>query len=397
MARNAFIYNCKIPPLIPQHLRQLNPVKATFVIKTTTIKRYTIGIICYIIVMILSVSCTSSSISDNVRVINADITNKEIVNVSLSELDKTTLEVSAECMIGSIKDMVWTKYGYIIAARTGGVYRLMYFGLDGQYVCDIGHQGRGPNEFLNINSIFMFNDTLNVYSFFNQSILRYVIAQNEYTPLPPINIKDIKNGIIYMSATPEIPDRYIVKHILNGTPGHTTPLYGIYDRKWNLVDTSDVKYPAGGYSTLFPISIVDKCMYMAFIGSDTVFKTDGNHIIPSIIYNLGRSNLPADCKYNLVKRREFFDAHPNDSIHLFHNGTLVSKNKIYTYLSTANSPFIMVNDISDGESTFYRILNKNGEPAELLYMINTPEGEVYGIFMQHSVEDNPAIFNLSSL
>lgn len=396
--RNTLICDCKVLLLIWQHLqKRLSSAKTTFVFKDTAQQGGTAGIICCIIAMILSVSCTSNSVSDNVRIINADITGKEIVSVSLSELDKIVLETTTECMVGNIKDMTRAEYGFIIASSAGRTYRLMYFGLDGHYICDIGHQGRGPNEFLDITSIFMLNDTLNVYSFFAQCIYRYVITQNNYTPLPPIDIEELEHGIIYMCATPEIPNRYIVKHIWDGTPGCVTPLYGIYDKKWNIVDASDVKYPAGGYSTSFPFFIVDKCVYMAFIGSDTVFKTDGNNITPSIIYNFGQSDLPVNCKYHLVKRREYFDAHPDDSTHLFHNSTLVSKNKIYAYFSSACSTLIMVYDMAERKSTFYKILDESGRSVDLLYMLNTPEGEVCGIFMQYAIEDNPAIYNLSSL
>lgn len=399
MIRNTLIYYCKVLSLIRQHLLRrlrLSPAGTTSVFKATAQHAHAAGIICCITALIVSTSCASDSISDGLCVINADITGKEIVSINLSDLDKTVLEASENSLIGSIKDIVRSEYGYIIASRTAGTYRLMYFDLDGQYIRDIGHHGRGPGEFLDITSIFMLDDTLNVSSFFGQSILRYIITPNGYTALPPVNIEDLKYGIIYMSATPDIPDRFIVKHIWNGTPGCSTPLYGIYDRKWHVVDTTGTRYPAGGYSTSFPFSTVGENIYMAFIGSDTIFKTDGNRIAPSIVYDFGQSGLPADCKYNLIKRREYFNAHPDDNAHLFHNSSLISKDKIYAYLSTADSPLIMVYDIAEGESTFYRIMDVNGEPAEPLYMLNTPEGDVLGVFMS-PIEDNPAVFNLSPL
>ena len=332
-------------------------------------------------------SCTNRTTSDGIRVIDADLTGKEITDISLADLDKTVLEFSEKSIIGGIKDMVCTDDGgYIIASGTAGNYRL--------------HQGRGPGEYLNITSIFMLGDTLNVGSFqgFNHSLQRYIITPGGYTVIPGTESGDIKHGIIYMTATPDIPGRYIVKHIWNGTPGFSTPLYGIYDREWNVVDTSEVKFPAGGYSTAFPFSHVDRSIYMAFIGSDTIYRADGERITPAIIYDFGQSGLPADIKYNFANRFEYNRSHPDDSTHLFHNCSLISEDKVYACMSTASSVLIMVHDLRSGKSKFYRILGEDGEPAGLYYMFNAPDGRSYGIFMPSGKsEQNPAVYDISLL
>ena len=351
--------------------------------------------------LLLAASCSPKVDSDGIRVIDADLTGKEITDISLTDLDKTVLEFSEESIIGGIKDLVCTDDGgYIIASGTAGNYRLMQFDRDGRYIRDISHQGRGPGEYLNITSIFMLGDTLNVGSFqgFNHSLQRYIITPGGYTVIPGTESGDIRHGIIYMTATPDIPGRYIVKHIWNGTPGFSTPLYGIYDRKWNVVDTSEVKYPAGGYSTSFPFSHVDRSIYMAFIGSDTIYRADGERITPAIIYDFGQSGLPADIKYNFANRFEYNRSHPDDSTHLFHNCSLISEDKVYACMSTASSVLIMVHDLRSGKSKFYRILGEDGEPAGLYYMFSAPDGRSYGIFMP-SGEDgqNPAVYDISRL
>ena len=167
-------------------------------------------------VLLLTVSCSPKVDSDGIRIIDADLTGKEITDISLTDLDKTVLEFSEESIIGGIKDLVCTDDGgYIIASGTAGNYRLMQFDRDGRYIRDISHQGRGPGEYLNITSIFMLGDTLNVGSFqgFNHSLQRYIITPGGYTVIPGTESGDIKHGIIYMTATPDIPGRYIVKHI----------------------------------------------------------------------------------------------------------------------------------------------------------------------------------------
>lgn len=347
-------------------------------------------------VLMFAISCTPKAGSDNIRIVDADLSGKEIREISLDDLNGLPLEFSEKSIIGNIKGMVQTEYGYIIVSYASNTCRIMHFGNDGKYLRDIGHQGRGPGEYLDITSIFMSRDTLNVASFQGKKLLRYIISQDGYTAISDIVTGDLKYGFIAVFATPDIPDRYIVRHIWNGTPGWTTPLYGIYDRDWNIVDTSDVKYPAGGYNTRFPFSCVDGNVYLAFIGSDTVFKADGEHIVPGIVYDFGKSDFPTEIKYDLVKRLEYFQEHPDDNTHLFHNSTLVTADKIHACMNTAGETLLMVNDLSSGESTFYRILDGNGEPAYLHYLFNAPDGTVRGIFMTDDGE-NPSVFDLSSL
>lgn len=161
-------------------------------------------------------SCTDRTTSDGIRVINADLTGKEVIELNLADLEKTVLEYSEESIIGDIKDLVCTDNGgYIIASTTANSHRLMQFDRDGRYIRDIGHQGRGPGEFLNIRSIFMLGDTLNVGSFqgFNHILHRYIITPDGYTVIPSSESGDLRHGIIDITATSDIPNRYIVKHI----------------------------------------------------------------------------------------------------------------------------------------------------------------------------------------
>ena len=178
-------------------------------------------------------SCTDRTTSDGIRVIDADLTGKEVIELNLADLEKTVLEYSEKSIIGDIKDLVCTDNGgYIIASTTANSHRLMQFDRDGRYIRDIGHQGRGPGEFLNIRSIFMLGDTLNVGSFqgFNHILHRYIITPDGYTVIPSSESGDLRHGIIDITATSDIPNRYIVKHIWNGTPGWSgrKHLYGIH-------------------------------------------------------------------------------------------------------------------------------------------------------------------------
>ena len=78
--------------------------------------------------LLLTASCSPKVDSDGIRIIDADLTGKEITDISLTDLDKTVLEFSEESIIGGIKDLVCTDDGgYIIASGTAGNYRLMQF------------------------------------------------------------------------------------------------------------------------------------------------------------------------------------------------------------------------------------------------------------------------------
>ena len=149
-------------------------------------------------------SCTDRTTSDGIRVIDADLTGKEVIELNLADLEKTVLEYSEESIIGYATDVVLAPHGYILKSNSGNAVRLMYFDSEGQYICDISHQGRGPGEFLDVSSIFMTGDTLTVASFYNkEKLLRYLITPEGYEPLAGIPIKQLNWSISKIFSTPE--------------------------------------------------------------------------------------------------------------------------------------------------------------------------------------------------
>jgi len=66
------------------------------------------------------------------------------------------------------------------------------------------------------------------------------------------------------------------------------------------------------------------------------------------------------------------------------------------YACSARALYLMVYDINDNKSSFYRILDENGETASMLYMSTAADGKTKGIFTS-SRQDNPVICDLSAL
>ena len=91
-------------------------------------------------------SCTDrttsdGTTSDGIRVIDADLTGKEVIELNLADLKKTALEYSDESIIGYATNFLQAPHGYILKSSSGNTVRLMYFDREGQYICDISHQG----------------------------------------------------------------------------------------------------------------------------------------------------------------------------------------------------------------------------------------------------------------
>lgn len=341
-------------------------------------------------------SCIDRTTSDGIRVINADLTGKEVIELNLADLEKTVLEYSEESIIGYATDVVLAPHGYILKSNSGNAVRLMYFDSEGQYICDISHQGRGPGEFLDVSSMFMTGDTLTVASFYNkEKLLRYLITPEGYEPLAGIPIKQLNWSISNIFSTPDIPDRYFVKNTWNGTPGWTTPLFTIYDKDWNLVDTCRTKHPEGGFASPYPISRAGDRIYLNQAYSDTIYVAYKDRIDPALIIDFGRSDYPADIKYDVMKRFEFTKEHP-DAHYLIHNGSLITEDKAYLYLSSGHGPYFLVYDMNDGSSTFYRIMDEDGDPAPMFYIFASSDGRVKGTFQSVS-EENSSIYDLSTL
>lgn len=345
----------------------------------------------------MAVSCTSGTDRNGIRVIDADLTGRDVKEISLSEVDMLPLEYSEKSIVGGgINGVAQTKDGgYIIASSASNTHRIMQFDKFGRYLRDIGHQGRGPGEFLDISSIFIISDTLYASSFYGKNIVRYLIEDDGYEFLPPISYENLNWGISYIFATDDIPDRYFVKNTYNGTPGYTTPLFTVYDRNWNIVDTCRTKHPEGGFKSSYPISHTGDKVYLSQIFVDTIFVADRNGIRPAFRLDFGKSDYPADIKYDVMKRYEYIQKHP-DSRYLLHNASLVTDDKAYLCLPSARALYLMVYDINDNKSSFYRILDEDREQAGLYWMFRDNEGKVKGVFTS-SRQDNPVICDLSAL
>lgn len=239
------------------------------------------------------ISCTSGTGLNGIRVIDADLTGKKVTDILLAEQKTLPLEFSEESIIGRIEGIVQTEDGgYIIASSAASTHRLMQFDRSGQYLRDIGHQGRGPGEFLDVNSIFMLYDTLHVSSFYGKNILRYLITEDGYEALPSFGYENLKWGISGILATGDIPDRYFVKNTYNGTPGWNTPLFTVYDHDWNIVDTCMTPHQEGGFNAPFPISHAGDKVYLSQIFVDTIFVADRNGIRPAFRLDFGKSDYP---------------------------------------------------------------------------------------------------------
>ena len=186
-----------------------------------------------------------------------------------------------------------------------------------------------------------------------------------------------------------------MKNTWNGTPGWTTPLFTIYDKDWNIVDTCRTKHPEGGFASPYPISRAGDRIYLNQAFSDTIYVAYNDRIDPALIIDFGQSDYPADIKYDVLKRFEFTKEHP-DAHYLIHNGSLITEDKAYLYLSSGHGPYFLVYDMNDGSSTFYRIMDEDGEPALMFYIFASPDGRVKGTFQSVS-EENSSIYDLSSL
>ncbi len=344
----------------------------------------------------MAVSCTSGTDRNGIRVIDADLTGLDVKEISLSEMNMLPLEYSEKSIVGGINGIVQTDDGgYIIASSASNTHRIMQFDKSGRYLRDIGHQGRGPGEFLDISSIFIISDTLYTSSFYGKNIVRYLIEDDGYEFLPPISCENLNWGISYIFATDDIPDRYFVKNTYNGTPGYTTPLFTVYDRNWNIVDTCRTKHPEGGFKSSFPISHTGDKVYLSQIFVDTIFVADNSGIYPAFRLDFGKSDYPKSIKYDGMKRFEYLQEHP-DAQYLLHIASLINGEKAYLCLSSASSFYIMMYNLKKDESTFYRILDENGETASMLYMFTAADGKTKGIFTSSRLE-NPVICDLSVL
>ncbi len=188
------------------------------------------------------------------------------------------LETNPECLISDvIRAFIGEKY--ILAVSNGNRQYLFLFTLEGKFIRKIGHQGKGPGEYINISYISVFEDMEQVY--ISTGVKGDMLVFNFNGDF----IRKIK-GIQGSFASKRVgPDQtayttyldYEIK-IVNEKKEDTLSLFPVDPE--NIV-----------YHTSYLYGSENGGFFYALSGKDVIWKVEKDSLVPAIVCDFGSGSL----------------------------------------------------------------------------------------------------------
>lgn len=340
--------------------------------------------------------CVASCAHDSekgCRILNVDKKESDIQYLKLEDYSKIELEFSKSSIVGSVSAVF--AYGDKWLIQT--TRRLLCFERDGNYLCDIGRYGRGPGEHLDIQSVYVVGDTIAILSS-SRKIDMYVNSGNSFRFIESKELPaNIPRPVALLYADTEFPDYVYAQNLYNGTPGVTTPVLTLYDKAWNIVDTSLAVLPSGGWRISSPFTSSGDAVYHSTLASDTIHMIKGGRITPRFSFDWGESAFPQEARGSYSRILPYIIENPKD-FRILHVRSYISEDGgfIFSLLHAAGKSILLRYDLRADKPELYAFKHADGTPAVIQYIFSSSQNIVNVVVSPpDSKEDaNPSIYKI---
>ncbi len=252
-----------------------------------------------ILFLIIAFSCKQNA-EQQIKIIRADPGRSDSVRLSniASKVDKVLLETTEASLITRILDI--KKSDQYIFVNDAGT-RVLQFSTAGRFVKQIGSSGRGPGEYLGINSLAI--DSQNSLVFI-ASFRQILVFDFSGKLIKVIKQKMMPEFITVVGDNLWVVATSLANKLENGTYLNITKLIK-YNLQGNLTDSMIIKkvFLAGQTGTINPqsyyISDLGDSRYIYYpvllpepVTRDTVYEIKGNELAPSIKLDFGDAAKP---------------------------------------------------------------------------------------------------------
>lgn len=287
------------------------------------------------------------------NVYSIDVSDEVCRRVSVTAYDSLKLETTDESLVYSVGDIIPFHGGYLIPGRE----KVLYFLKDGSYVARVGQKGRGPGEYLDVSSCYVYQDTVHIYSFSGKDIHKYVLKEGDFLSSGDVKIPDTLSFSRVLQSD-LYPDRYFVVNTYRGIGG-VVPNVSILDMNFKRLCSSVSCVKDGGMQWNYPFSSTADGVYFSEYVTYTLTELKSDAIDETRRFDFGLNNYPD--KYvnytNSLEAIEYFKT--QDAW----NKTFVTIIKRY-----GDSLYIM---LSSGRLAKYNLIN--GKSEVVRFMKNSAE------------------------
>lgn len=267
-------------------------------------------------------SCNNKQLNEDVIV---PLNNGKVVqDVNLSDYVQYThyvpLETNDSCLIQSI-NRVWSDSNYLIVydyAPLSGVQRLYLFSDKGDFLNQIGTEGRGPAEYMHISSVYIdrvnnhvgvicgVNAKLQIYTYEGDFVRSYKIS-TEYIYMDDLALLPDGNLLAHYPAPPK-PDAYY-RNIGEQYKYEYRLLVPTGDSLISKPLTAEASWANKGnqaHLILRPTTYIGGDVYGVSLFSNTIWQYDEQELKPKYTFDVGR-NMIDSAFIETYKEENWFD------------------------------------------------------------------------------------------
>lgn len=286
--------------------------------------------------IIVLFSCKQKKELDNIVDLTV-ITEPNVANLSElgSEITYIPLETNADCIIQQIDKLIYEGGSYFLGLINKNyelpekgsppspmmpVMSILYrFSKNGEFICQIGRSGRGPNEYMHIKD-FLFNKSNNTIEIFSPNDIK------EFS-LHGIWEKDVTLEYNRISSLFHTNNQFLA--FINNSEGQNEYSFVLIDANGKVLNKFENKYKfhisnnAIIYSSECIFYQYDGILHCKELHSDTIFSFDNGTFIPKYILKQG------EAKYTPDLREEYIFKNNNRDKIIIQKNFFESKNYLF--------------------------------------------------------------------
>ncbi len=239
-------------------------------------------------ILYATTSCESSKSNENGQLvtISMDLDNREVSDIGLFSLDTLHLDNSDEALVFRARDILFNGDNICI----WGPNKAIIYTKDGKFINQLGTQGRGPGEYLNLNAVYVSDGKYYISDFNDKKLLEYDnngehLSTNRF----PESTRNL-GQIVEIGNS----DKYVSLNTWSGKPNEI-PLFSIYDSSLTKISSSERTKNSGLHRTVPFSRWKDEVLYSPLFTNDTlttINKTD--EIYDSYYIDFGDYRLPSE-------------------------------------------------------------------------------------------------------
>lgn len=319
-----------------------------------------------------------------------DLSKESIVSVDLSVLEKILLQTTDESMLYNIEQILPYKDCYLIQGKE----KLCLFNSTGHYVSSVSRKGRGPGEFINLSSCYIYNDKVHIYSLSQKLILSFSFSKDSnFIYESKINIPDTLN-FSYVLQSDIYDGRFFTHNAYDGIHGEVMPVLSVYDSDFNEIVSSEAKIPLGGRHFAVPFS--SNCYGIVFTDflNNKIFTLSDNVIDERFFVDFKNNNLPRSMK-SVQDKIDYLTVNNKSRKVAVPVRIEKYKNYILFKLSYDRLPLLAVYNLDTGNNEVFRFIDKDG--ASFIYTTFTVVDDwlLLPSYPDENTIENPAIYKIS--